>query len=59
MLPHSGAEVPLTFSPSALGLGSHQAQITFASKEVIETFITSSHSITEAVDTDRLGAPFT
>ena len=31
---HSGIEVPLTFSPSALGLGRHTAEIVFKSDKV-------------------------
>ena len=35
VLPHSGIEVPLKFSPSALGRGLHEAQVIFKSEEVI------------------------
>ncbi|XP_065057284.1 cilia and flagella-associated protein 47-like isoform X2 [Rhopilema esculentum] len=34
LLPHSGVEVPLTFSPSALGLGRHKAEIVFRSEKL-------------------------
>ena len=32
--PHSGIEVPLSFFPSALGPGNHNAEITFTSEQV-------------------------